>query len=303
MGDSGVHGLGLYACENIKQNDFVGEYKGEIITKREADRRGAVYEHQKLSYLFSLNKAQEIDSTYFGNKVRFINHAHGDKANLYPRIIMVNTVHRIALYAGKDIVAGKELLFDYGPYFPDDQLQGKKSKKSLPESKKSAPHVRNANLVREFFDVEESEDEDGILRAKAVSHRAAGTKGRANGKKPRGGARPNAGRKPLPAKEPASGKKTTQGRNVDADRGPNAEERLAAFNISDELSSGYMDIDADLGLEDDEAFEPEGSESDDSEDGGESERSDDFDDDEEEDELDRLRTSRRRAAVNTRNRG
>jgi histone-lysine N-methyltransferase EZH2 len=70
-----------------RENDFVGEYKGEIITKEEAERRGAVYEIQKLSYLFSLNATQEIDGTNFGNTMRFINHAKG-KANLYPRIIM-----------------------------------------------------------------------------------------------------------------------------------------------------------------------------------------------------------------------
>ena len=112
LGDSGVHGLGLYACENIRQNEFVGEYKGEIITKEEAERRGAVYEHQKLSYLFSLNEKQEIDSTYFGNKIRFINHAGKSGANLYPRIIMVNTVHRIAMYGARNIKAGEELFFD-----------------------------------------------------------------------------------------------------------------------------------------------------------------------------------------------
>lgn len=298
LGDSGVHGLGLYACENIRQNDFVGEYKGEIIAKKEADRRGAVYEHQKLSYLFSLNKAQEIDSTYFGNKVRFINHAHGEKANLYPRIIMVNTVHRIALYAGKDILAGKELLFDYGPYFPDEQLQGKKSKKSAPpESKKSAPHVRNANLVKEFYDVEESEDEDGILRAKAVSHSATGTKSRTKGKKPRGGARSGACRKPNYPK--VAHRETLPDSYAEQGKGPDAGVRLAAFNISDDIPSEAMDLDAEWGAEDDEAFEPEGSESDDSEE-SDSERSE-FEDEEE--ELGHTRGHRRRGVVNTRRNG
>ncbi|EMC94728.1 hypothetical protein BAUCODRAFT_50187, partial [Baudoinia panamericana UAMH 10762] len=113
LGDSGVHGLGLYAGEDIKEHEFVGEYKGEVITREEAERRGAVYHHQNLSYLFSLNATQEIDSTYFGNKIRFINHARYGKQNLYPRIFFVNTVHRIALFAAKDISSGQELLFDY----------------------------------------------------------------------------------------------------------------------------------------------------------------------------------------------
>lgn len=234
LGDSGIHGLGLYACEDIRQYEFVGEYKGEIITKEEAERRGAVYEHQKLSYLFSLNKDQEIDSTYFGNKIRFINHAsddkQGGKANLYPRIIMVNTVHRIALYARHHIKSGEELLFNYGPMFPDEQLGGKKSKKS-------APHVRNANLVREFYDIEEDEDELGNVRAKGVTRGTGGRKA----KGPRGGARPGAGRKPRSKQtlEPQTAVGERQDERVEspfdedfADQ--DAGQRLAAFNIADD---------------------------------------------------------------------
>ncbi|KAK5130777.1 hypothetical protein LTR08_001667 [Meristemomyces frigidus] len=158
LGDSGIHGFGLYAGENIKRHEFVGEYKGEIITTQEAERRGAVYEHQGLSYLFSLNKTQEIDSTSFGNKIRFVNHAPdklGRPGMLFPRIFMVNTVHRIAMFAERKIDKGVELLFDYGPMFPDQKLEG------------NAPHVRNANLVRnDFYDVEDVVDELGHRRAR-----------------------------------------------------------------------------------------------------------------------------------------
>ncbi|KAK3719496.1 hypothetical protein LTR37_004354 [Vermiconidia calcicola] len=264
LGDSGVHGLGLYACEDIREHDFVGEYKGEIITKEEAERRGAVYEHQKLSYLFSLNATQEIDSTYFGNKVRFINHASGYKANLYPRIIMVNTVHRIALYANSSIRAGQELLFDYGPKFPDEQLGGKKSKKS-------APHVRNANLVKGFLDVEKSRDEVGNLRAKGIDQATA-----VKTKKPRGGARPGAGRKPHALRESDETNRSDEYTEQDAG------ERLAAFNISDDGPSDQMELDEDADVGADDVYtESEGYESDGS---GESEESEVDLSDEDEDE-------------------
>ncbi|PIB00927.1 Histone-lysine N-methyltransferase MEDEA [Cercospora beticola] len=164
LGDSGVHGLGLYACEDMSRGDFAGEYKGETITKPEAERRGAVYFHQKLSYLFSLNNAQEIDSTYFGCKTRFINHVGGTLANLSPRIIMVNTVFRIGMFANRLIKAGEELLFDYGPSFPKDQLGVESAKSTL--AVKSAPRVRNAGLVRDnFYDVSLTKDQDGNIRA------------------------------------------------------------------------------------------------------------------------------------------
>ena len=242
LGDSGVHGLGLYACEDIREHDFVGEYKGEIITKEEAERRGAVYEIQKLSYLFSLNATQEIDSTNFGNKMRFINHAKG-RANLYPRIIMVNAVHRIALYASCFIRLGQEVFFDYGPKFPDHQLGGKKSKKS-------APHVRNANIVRNFFEVEESDDEVGNVRAKGVAH-SKHSRNKARTNKPRGGARPNASRKPRERKG------YDEKRSARAFTEQDAGERLAAFNISVEVRSDAMELDVDPGGDEDDEYEQE----------------------------------------------
>ena len=163
IGDSGVHGLGLYACEDIRPDDFVGEYKGETITKEEAERRGAVYEHQKLSYLFTLNQKQEVDSTYFGNKIRFINHVQESKANLRPAIQMVNTVFRIGMYAKKKIRAGEEFFFDYGPSFPRDQLDGNKQSKSAPRARVNPQNFHEVDLVR---------DQEGHVRARK---KAAGT--------------------------------------------------------------------------------------------------------------------------------
>jgi histone-lysine N-methyltransferase EZH2 len=167
LGTSGVHGFGLYAGEKIHEHDFVGEYRGEIITKSESARRGAVYEHQKLSYVFSLNKTQDIDSTYFGNKVRFINHANPRSANLYPRIMIVNLIHRIGLFGSRTTKVGEELLFNYGPEFPEDQLGGAKStsKEMIEEGNKSAPRVRNSELTRKFYDVVFEEDDQGNRRA------------------------------------------------------------------------------------------------------------------------------------------
>ncbi|KAF2771018.1 SET domain-containing protein, partial [Teratosphaeria nubilosa] len=120
IGTSAIHGFGLYIGEDVGPNEFIGEYKGEIIMEEEAERRGAVYEFQGLSYLFALNKTQEIDSTYFGNKIRFINHANSGRNNTYPRVRLVNAVHHIALYSKYKLKAGEELFFDYGPKFGNE---------------------------------------------------------------------------------------------------------------------------------------------------------------------------------------
>ncbi|KAI9879601.1 MAG: hypothetical protein M1830_008051 [Pleopsidium flavum] len=113
MGHSDIQGWGLYMGEDVKANEFLGEYRGEIVSKTEGDRRGAVYHHRGIEYLFGLNRSQEIDSTRAGNKMRFINNSK-KHINCYPKKVFCNTVQRIGMYAKRDIKSGEELYFDYG---------------------------------------------------------------------------------------------------------------------------------------------------------------------------------------------
>ncbi|KAI8937747.1 hypothetical protein NX059_005447 [Plenodomus lindquistii] len=118
LGQSTVHGFGLYAGENIKKDDFIGEYKGEIISLQESERRSIVYGYQQTMYLFRLNKHQDVDATHMGNKLRFINNADRKYANCSPKNLLCNQVYRIALFASTNIPAGTELFFDYN--YPDE---------------------------------------------------------------------------------------------------------------------------------------------------------------------------------------
>ncbi|KAF8432872.1 hypothetical protein BGX38DRAFT_1102446 [Terfezia claveryi] len=112
LGVSGVSGLGLFIGENVKKDGFLGEYKGEIISNDEAERRGKLYDRRGVSFLFTLNKTQVIDATRAGNKFRFVNHYK--KPNCFARVLFTNCTHRIGMFAKRDLVAGEELYFDYG---------------------------------------------------------------------------------------------------------------------------------------------------------------------------------------------
>jgi SET domain-containing protein len=58
LGTSTIHGLGLFMGEEVQSGEYIGEYKGEIITKAEAERRALIYDQRGTSYLFGLNNSK-----------------------------------------------------------------------------------------------------------------------------------------------------------------------------------------------------------------------------------------------------
>lgn len=40
----------------VNKNDYLGEYTGELISHREADKRGKIYDRANSSFLFDLNE-------------------------------------------------------------------------------------------------------------------------------------------------------------------------------------------------------------------------------------------------------
>lgn len=126
---------GLFAMEDIEEGSFLCEYKGEILTKKQGDMRGSFYDSQGLSYLFDMNEPAEkekreqkiqqaynneffplcIDSMFFGNEARFINHscdANVQSFNLCGQFES-QTLHQIGLFASKPIKTGEEITLDY----------------------------------------------------------------------------------------------------------------------------------------------------------------------------------------------
>jgi SET domain-containing protein len=105
---SPIHGRGVFALKPIAKGTRIIEYKGTLITDKEADRRySRLHENSPHTMLFSLDGGWVIDATRRGNSARWINHSCA------PNCEIEEEGRRIFIDAGRDIRAGEELTYDY----------------------------------------------------------------------------------------------------------------------------------------------------------------------------------------------
>ena len=104
---SAIHGWGLYAMENINQNEMIIEYVGDRVRQQVADLRERQYLKSGIgsSYLFRIDEYTVIDATKKGGIARFINHSC--TPNCTAKIIKVEGTRRIVIYALRDVQRGK----------------------------------------------------------------------------------------------------------------------------------------------------------------------------------------------------
>ena len=114
---SHIHGWGLFTKLDIKKDDMITEYMGEIVRQCIADKREAAYEisGEGSCYMFRLDMSRIVDATVVGAMARFMNHCC--QPNAYAKIITVDTElgmdKKIAVFANRDISAGEEITYDY----------------------------------------------------------------------------------------------------------------------------------------------------------------------------------------------
>lgn len=110
--------FGVFAKSNISKGSFICEYAGDLIDRKEAERRDIIYEkNRKGSYMFYFNwsnKAYCLDATEPTSRLgRLVNHSRKQPNCKMEMFIHKNKPHLI-LTAIRDIETNEEILYDYG---------------------------------------------------------------------------------------------------------------------------------------------------------------------------------------------
>jgi SET domain-containing protein len=106
---SPIHGLGLFAGEDIEWGQRLIEYQGKLLSRRETQRRRRFYDSIGFTCLMEFGDGRAVDGLFGTNESRFINHS------TRPNVAAVREgERRIIFYSLDDIAKGEELTFNYG---------------------------------------------------------------------------------------------------------------------------------------------------------------------------------------------
>jgi len=104
-------GRGLRALEPIRKGEFIIEYVGKAIQKKDLESLFESYQMERMHYMMSLDGDIYIDARKSGGLARYINHSCQPNCKLDRW--KVSGVTRAVVFATADIPTGGELTIDY----------------------------------------------------------------------------------------------------------------------------------------------------------------------------------------------
>ncbi|KAF7645897.1 hypothetical protein LDENG_00196900, partial [Lucifuga dentata] len=112
-----LSGRGVFACVQIAKGSFILEYRGELISHDERDKRQKKYSEKKSAFLFDFewnSRTWCIDaSKEDGSLGRLVNDDHRHP-NCKMKKVMVQGKPHLCLFAVENIQADSEITYDYG---------------------------------------------------------------------------------------------------------------------------------------------------------------------------------------------
>ncbi|XP_067040063.1 N-lysine methyltransferase KMT5A-A-like isoform X1 [Acropora muricata] len=110
-------GKGVFATREFQMGDFLLQYKGELISGEEGERREKRYSSDlgNFLYFFQWNEASYcIDATFSHGLGRLVNDLPAKKANCKMKKMVVSGKVCLCIFATRDIAPNTELRYDYG---------------------------------------------------------------------------------------------------------------------------------------------------------------------------------------------
>lgn len=118
--DVPLKGRGVFSSRPFQKNEFVVEYAGDLITPKQAEIRDQKYSANTDKYgsymYYFIHKGTKwcIDATIESGKLgRLLNHSC-KTPNCATKILDINGMPKLIIYAKTDIEADVELIYDYG---------------------------------------------------------------------------------------------------------------------------------------------------------------------------------------------
>ena len=103
-----IHGRGVFASAVMARGDYLLEYRGEVLSERQANRRFSRSEGEAgAHFLFRDRRWPVIDGAVAGNSARWINHSCA------PNCEAEQDNDRVYIRAIKKIKVGDEIFIDY----------------------------------------------------------------------------------------------------------------------------------------------------------------------------------------------